>query len=261
MAREDQSICYEERADIGVITLNRPQRLNTFRRQDYEQLLHCIQQARDSDIRCLLLTANGRAFSAGQDLAELERDKIVSVSEQIDMLDTLQNITRGLRGLDVPTLVAFNGFAVGVGLELSLACDIRIATKDSYFMFAEARRGLFPTNGVIWLLPRLIGLSNASAMLLLGRKFTADEGLQFGMLSEVVPSDHLEIRALEICEMLAENSAVTISGVKQLLRESFEISLDEMLAREHSFNQEIVQTPDFAEGVASFFEKRLPNFR
>jgi enoyl-CoA hydratase/carnithine racemase len=256
-----KAILYIETNDVGVISLNRPEQLNTFRRQDYEALLAQIVAVRGSSIRALVITATGRAFSAGQDLGELNADKLADGAEQALILQTLQDITASLVALDIPTIAAFNGFAVGAGLEISLACDFRIAVEESYFMFAEAKRGLFPTNGVLWLLPRLVGLAHAREMLLSGRKFDAQYAFRIGLLNDVVPATDLAARAMALASELAENAPSTMAGIKAQLRDTFDVSLDEMLKREVEQNRAITGGADFSEGVSSFLEKRKPNFR
>lgn len=256
-----KAILYVEVNDVGVISLNRPEQLNTFRREDYEALLVQLAAVRTSSARALVITATGRAFSAGQDLGELDADKLVDGAEQAAILGMLQDITASLVALDIPTIAAFNGFAVGAGLEMALACDFRIAAGESYFMFAEAKRGLFPTNGVLWLLPRLIGLAHAREMLLTGRKFDAEYALRVGLLNEVVPAAELSPRALALASELAENAPSTIAGVKALLRSTFDVSLEDMLKREIEYNRAITGGRDFAEGVSAFLQKRKPNFR
>jgi enoyl-CoA hydratase/carnithine racemase len=261
MKQHGPSINFTRHGDVGVITLNRPARLNTFRRADYETLLQLIRQIPDSGVRALVITATGRAFSAGQDLTELNVEKLRDQAEQQGILTTLQDITRSLVALDVPTLVAFNGFAVGAGLEIALACDFRIGASNSYFMFSEVRRGLFPTNGVLWLLPRLVGMAHARALLLSGHKLDAVRAERIGLLHEVLPADEVLPRGLALASELAGNSLCSMAGIKTLLRETFDVSLEETLMREVEFNRDIVSSADFSEGVSSFLEKREPDFR
>lgn len=258
---QDSGIEYAEDGRIGVITLNRPERLNTFRHADYLRLIDILHSAkRNPELRALVLTGKGRAFSAGQDLSDLDPGNLPSAETQTGQLEVFQEITRSVVALDIPTITAFNGFAVGVGLEIAIACDFRIAAPDAYFMFAEARRGLFPTNGVLWLLPRLIGLTRAKEMLLFARKCDAAYGLEAGLLTEVVPGDQLHARAMELAEELSANAGETIRGIKSALRQTFEMDLEAMMKEEIRLNLEIMKSPDFAEGVSSFFEKRAASF-
>lgn len=256
---DSDAILYAETDDIGVITLNRAEQLNTFRRQDYIDLLRVIEAVRNARVRVLIVTGKGRAFSAGQDLAELQ-DGAIHADDQRALLDTLQSITRGLGSLDIPTIVAFNGFAVGAGLEMALACDFRIATAESYFMFAEAKRGLFPTNGVLWFLPRLVGMAHARAMLLSGRRFDAMYAHRIGLINEIATGDVMA-HAMKLADELAQNAPSTIAGVKTLLRGAFDVSLGEMMEREIEYNEAVARGPDFAEGIRAFLEKRKPDFR
>lgn len=252
---------YEEIGHTAVITLNSPERLNTFRQADYLALIGYLKHVRSSrKVRALIITGKGRAFSAGQDLSELDPDNLPGLEKQTELLERFQEITRTLISIEVPTITAFNGFAVGVGLEIAIACDFRIAAPDAYFLFAEARRGLFPTNGVLWLLPRLIGLTRAKEMLLFAKKCDADFALQAGLLTEIAPADKLQARALEMVDALAANSGDTIRGVKSLLKSTFDITLEEMMREEIRHNIEIMKSPDFAEGLSSFFEKRSAAF-
>lgn len=261
MILHDEALLYDETGSVGLITFNRQDRLNTFRRRDYEMLLALLQSVRNSSVRSLVISGTGRAFSAGQDLSEIEAGKISDAEDQESLLKMMQDITRILMDMDIPTITAFNGFAVGAGLEIALACDFRIGVPESYFMFAEVRRGLFPTNGVLWLLPRLVGLANAREMLLTGRKFNAAHALRAGLLNEVVPADQLRDRAMELASELSDNSLDSIAGIKSLLRITYDVSLEEMMQCEIDHNRAMTHSPDFAEGVSAFLEKRMPDFR
>lgn len=257
----DQQMSFEERDGIGVICFARPDQLNTFRHEDYLRLLGLLDEvAASSSLRALIITANGRSFSAGQDLRQLEGEAKPKPEEELIFLKRFQDITRKVVALDIPTITAFNGFAVGVGLEIAIACDFRISVPDAYFMFAEARRGLFPTNGVLWLLPRLIGPAYAKEMLLFGDKFDTDYAYRTGLISEIVEPDQLMPRAREIARVLANNAGDTVEGIKVLLRQSFDLSLEEMMEKEVEFNVKVMNGEDFAEGINSFLEKRAPVF-
>lgn len=257
----NQEIGLEESDGIGVICFARPDRLNTFRHEDYVRLLELLDEvAASKTMRALIITANGRAFSAGQDLNQLEGDAKPKPEEELVYLKRFQDITRKVIGLNIPTITAFNGFAVGVGLEIAIACDFRIAVPDAYFMFAEARRGLFPTNGVLWLLPRLIGPAFAKEMLLFGSKFDTNYALRSGLISEIVSPEALMKRAHEMAMELANNAGDTVEGIKVLLRQSFDLTLEEMMDKEIEYNVKVMNGDDFAEGINSFLEKRSPVF-
>lgn len=245
---------------IGLLTFNRPDDLNTFRACDYRELDARIEEIPTSTVRALIITGRGRAFSAGQDLAEFDRQAMPTEEQQRDHLQYLQSITRKIVALRIPTIAAFNGFAVGFGLEIAIACDFRIATPASFFMFSEAKRGLFPTNGVLWLLPRLVGSARAKEMLLLADKFPADYALRHGLVSEVVPPEKLMDRATTLAKKLVANSGRTIEGINMLLAETYDMSLEQMLAAELEENVRVMRGPEFVEGITAFLQKRTPNF-
>ena len=250
-----------EAEGVATICFARPNELNTFREADYNRLIELLAYVASSQtIRALIITANGRAFSAGQDLKALDLTNKPSVEEERRQLARFQAITREIYGLNVPTIAAFNGFAVGVGLEIAIACDFRISVPDAYFMFAEAQRGLFPTNGVLWLLPRLIGPSNAREMLFFASKFDTSYALRTGLISEIVSPDELISRAEEMAQQLSRNSGDTISGIKELLRSTYDTTLEDMMALEIEQNVKVMNGEDFQEGIRSFLEKRAPEF-
>lgn len=258
---EQAQINLTQMGSVGIIRFARPDELNTFRHSDYVKLLALLDEvAATPAIRALIITANGRAFSAGQDLKQLEGDAKPDPDQELIYLKRFQDITRKVVALNIPTITAFNGFAVGVGLEIAIACDFRITVPDAYFMFAEARRGLFPTNGVLWLLPRLIGPASAREMLLFADKFDANYAYRTGLVSEIVPPEQLVPRAIEMAETLAANAGDTIEGVKELLRQSFDLTLEDMMEQEIEYNVKVMNGADFAEGINSFMEKRAPVF-
>lgn len=247
---------------IATIRLDRADQLNTFREQDYEQLECLLQRfTGGDDASVLILTAAGKAFSAGQDLNELASDKALDQDHQASQLARLQNLTRLLASTTKPTIAALNGFAVGVGLELALACDFRLATPDAYFMFAEAQRGLFQTNGVLYFLPRLIGLARAKEMLLTGSKYSADYALNAGLIHTISSSDSLLSDAQGLATRLRDNSPLSIRLIQQALEATYGASLEQMLEIEVRGNKEVFASQDFMEGVRSFLDKRSPVYR
>ncbi len=246
---------------IATITLDRPDQLNTFREQDYATLENLLQRFIDDDAAAvLILTATGKAFSAGQDLNELTGDKAFDTTHQATQLARLQNLTRLLAGTNKPTITALNGFAVGVGLELALASDFRLATSNAYFMFAEAQRGLFQTNGVLYFLPRLIGLARAKEMLLTGDKYSADYALSAGLIHRISADDALLADARALAERLRDNSPLSIQLIQHALAATYDTSLEEMLELEVAGNLEVFASTDFIEGVQSFLQKRDPAY-
>lgn len=258
---QNDSILYSENGTVGTLTFNRPDALNTFRAQDYirlQTILEAVAVARH--VRVLVITGKGKAFSAGQDLSELNMDTIADPSYQKEQLHRLQSLTRLVASLRIPTVAAFNGFAVGFGLELALACDFRIATHDCYFMFPEAARGLLHTNGVLWLLPRLIGLAASKEMLLSGSKFSAQYALEKGLISAVYTNRELVNETEQLAKRLGNNSPKSIGMTKDVLAKTYDATFEEVLNMEVSGFLDIIQTVDFKEGVASFLEKRAPKF-
>ncbi|MBN7796850.1 enoyl-CoA hydratase/isomerase family protein [Parahaliea mediterranea] len=257
-----QSIIYSVENRVATIALNRPDRLNTFRQQEYELLEQLLQRfAGDDDAAVLILTASGPAFSAGQDLNELATDRALDADHQASQLARLQQLTRLLAGTAKPKIAALNGFAVGVGLELALACDFRLAVPDAYFMFAEAQRGLFQTNGVLYYLPRLIGLARAKEMLLTGDKFSTDYALEAGLIQGVSATDSLLADARRLAGRLRDNSPLSIRLIQDALDKTYGATLEEMLELEVRGNKEVFASRDFIEGVTAFLNKREPSYQ
>ncbi|QIB65447.1 enoyl-CoA hydratase/isomerase family protein [Kineobactrum salinum] len=255
------TILYSEYENVGIVTFNRPETLNTFRTQEYTSLSSILYDVHSSPhLRALIITGKGPAFSAGQDLTELDGKAVNDPSDQLKRLEQLQNLTQLIDSLSIPSIVAFNGLSVGFGLEISLACDFRIAATESYFMFPEVTRGLLHTNGTLWFLPRLIGLTAAKEMLLQGGKFDANYALEKGLVSAVYSKDELFEKTLSLALKLSRNSLNSIALIKTILSQTYDVSLEQMLKLEADNFLAIVQSADFKEGVSSFLEKRNPAF-
>lgn len=213
-------IIVEQSDGTTLVRFNRPQRLNAFSRSMYTALERCLADfSADSQQRVLVFTGVGRAFSSGQDLDEvgsLPREDEQTIRHNIEQL---QRITRRMRATFKPMIAAINGPAVGFGAELTLGCDLRLASDNAYFMFPELERGLFFTNGTLALLPSLIGATQAARLLLTGQRLSAAEALRLGLVNEVLPAHELEGAARTLARQLIDRSAsavnLTIEGLRR----------------------------------------------
>jgi enoyl-CoA hydratase/carnithine racemase len=256
-------LLYEARDAVAVITFNRLEALNALRTQSIAELHALLRHVEDqTSIRALVLTGVGRAFSAGRDLKEddpltadpLVRDDIAAV------LERYQELTRCLTRMDKVVISAINGVAVGIGAELAVASDIRLAVPQARIAFPEVRLGLFLTNGVINRLPRIIGLGRATEWILSGRFVEADEMLASGLVSRLVQPDALVTAALETAAVMAAHAPLAMRFAKDLLNRTYEVDLEEMLALERDAGVRCVESDDYREGVRAFREKRAPTF-
>jgi enoyl-CoA hydratase/carnithine racemase len=261
---QDEILYYKQQDGIALATFNRPDVLNAFRATMFTRLVEILADVRDDPaLRVLVITGNGRAFSSGIDLEEQAQ----LFSANIDYmaaraaLDDLQAITRQMRDLSKPVIAAINGLAVGVGAELAIASDIRLASQDAYFMFAEVKRGLFETNGVTYFLPRLVGMGRAVEMLMTGDKIPAEEALAAGLVTRIHASDDLLPEALALAERIAANAPISLRLVKQVMARSYDLGLSDVMRLESDGMIECLNSDDFQEGVQSFLEKRTPNYR
>lgn len=251
-------ILFERRGHVAIGTFNRPEVLNAFRGSTYQRLLDILAEvAADEEIRVLVLTGAGRAFTSGTDLAEL--DEAAGGEEARARVERNQEITRRVVALPQITIAAVNGLAVGYGAELALACDLRIAATSARFMFPEVRRGLFLTNGVTWLLPRIVGRGVAMDWLTTGRDVSADEALAHGLVSRVDPDGVTLEEALELAGTIAANAPIPVRLVKRALRDG-PPDLEAALAAETEAVLRCQDTRDWEEGVRSFLEKRDPRY-
>lgn len=261
---ERQDITYTIEDQVGVITLNRPNVLNAVRRETWAELSAVLREVKEeAQVRCLVITGAGRAFCAGQDLNEMtamagEEIDYYGVRESIELM---QRVTVELLNLPVPVIAAINGYAVGAGAEIAIACDIRYASEKARFEFAEVKVGLFETNGVTWLLPRLIGLGRAKELMLTGERFDAADALRMGLVTRVCPPGELLPAARETAVKIAKNAPVPVRFVKSCLNKSGEISLEQALICEIDAVMTCCCTGDLREGVSAYFENRAPNFK
>jgi enoyl-CoA hydratase/carnithine racemase len=257
-------LLFERRGAVALITFNRPAVLNALRGETVvalHEVLHAVEE--DAGLRAVVLTGNGRAFSTGRDLKEEDaltatsavRDAVLATIEQY------QELTRRLTRMNKVVISALNGVAVGIGAELATASDIRLASPEARIAFPEVRRALFLTNGVLYRLPRIVGLGRAADWILSGRIVEAGELLSSGFVSRIVASDHVVASALEAAETIAANAPLSVRLAKELLGRAYEVDLEMMLELERDALADCIETEDYREGMTAFLEKREPNYR
>jgi 2-(1,2-epoxy-1,2-dihydrophenyl)acetyl-CoA isomerase len=255
------SILYEARQGVARITLNRPEVLNSFdaaMSQSLQQILGEV--TRDVSLRAVYLTGAGRAFCAGQDLAEATAadSAITDFSERVR---TMYNpLVLALRRMPKPVVCAVNGVAAGAGANLALACDIVIAAEEASFLQAFVKLGLVPDTGGSWALPRLVGQAQAAALMLLGEKLPAARAAELGLIYKVCPAAELETTAFGLAAQLATQPTYALSLIKQMLAASPHNSLEQQLELEAEYQGLAGRSQDYAEGVQAFLEKRKPSF-
>jgi 2-(1,2-epoxy-1,2-dihydrophenyl)acetyl-CoA isomerase len=242
---------------ILTIRLNRPDVLNAFNRAMHEALWEAFKEARDPEVRAVILTGAGRAFCVGQDLTEF-RDSAGDIGERLR--GGYHRTILGLRALEKPVIAAVNGAAAGAGLSLACACDLRIAADAATFVPAFINVGLIPDSSGSYFVPRLIGPARAFEWLCSGRRLSAAEAQAWGLASEVVEPDALMPRACEVAKELGSLPTAAIGMTKRLIDNAATATLEEQLEREAQLQTVATKTADFAEGVAAFLEKRDAKF-
>ncbi len=256
-----EQIVFEEREGVAWIRLNRPDRLNALTTQLSEEALDAVGHvARDPDLRCLVITGEGRGFCAGQDLQEF-------ADRGTDTLDVAEHLRSGYNRLITaivelpkPVVAGVNGVAAGAGLSLALACDVRVASDAARFLQAFVKIGLVPDSGGNWLLPRAVGVAKALELSITGDQVDAAEALRIGLVNRVVPADDFPVELERYATNLAALPTRAIGATKRLLADALRLTLAETLEREAVAQAEQAGSPDFAEGVQAFLEKRPPRF-
>jgi 2-(1,2-epoxy-1,2-dihydrophenyl)acetyl-CoA isomerase len=259
---EDSCILWKKEQGIGLLTLNRPRSFNALNRKMVEELLRTLREASvDPEIKVLILTGAGRAFCFGADIEEFQRAMTEpNRDEALDLLSGVQEIIRQLTAMAKPTLAALNGFATGLGLDLCLACDLRIAAERAKLAEAFVSMGLVPDGGGTYLLPRLVGIARAAEMIFLGKPLTAAEALQWGLINRVVPNAELEKAAWEWAEELAKGPTLAIGLAKQALWKNLNQDFPSALRLEAQSQRTCLQSQDHREAVQAYREKRKPRF-
>lgn len=248
---------------VALLSLNRPDQLNSFNTQMHGEVREALQQIRQrSDVRVLLLTAEGRGFCAGQDLSDRQVAPGAAMPDLGESIEKFYNpLVRALRDLPMPVICAVNGVAAGAGANLPLACDLVIAARSATFIQAFCKLGLVPDSGGTWTLPRLVGMARAKQLALLGDRLSAEQAEHWGLIYQCVNDEALRETALQLARHLATQPTRGLALIKRALNASFDNSFDEQLTLERDLQRLAGRTEDYREGAASFMEKRTPTFK
>ncbi len=243
---------------VLTITLNRPDVLNAFNGAMHKALNAALKEARDDEVRAVVITGAGRGFCVGQDLTEF-RDAAGDIGDRLR--STYHPNILAIRALEKPVIAAVNGAAAGAGMSFACACDIRIASDGAVFVPAFVNIGLVPDSGGTFFVTRLLGYARAFEWLGSGRRLSAAEAHAWGLVSEVVEAEALSARAAELAATLAALPTKAIGMTKRLLDRAGGSTLDEQLEWEAQLQAVATQSEDFGEGVQAFLEKRKPSFK
>jgi len=252
-----------ERADgVATLTLNRPDRLNSFTVAMHGELRAALDEvAADTAVRCLVLTGAGRGFCAGQDLADRA---VAPGSEALDLGFSIENYYKPmllrLRHLRMPTVCAVNGVAAGAGANIPFACDLVVAARSASFIQSFSKLGLVPDCGGTWWLPRLVGPARAMGLALLGNKLPAAQAEQWGLIWRCVDDDQLMPSALELARQLASGPTRGYVRTREAIEANLERSFEAALDVERDYQRELGRSSDYREGVTAFIDKRAPRF-
>ena len=256
-----EQIRWEVSDGVGWIRLDRPDKLNALTSRMSDEILDALGTASaDSAVRCVVITGEGRGFSAGQDLTEFQERGL----EQLDVAEHLRSgynrMIAAIVDLPKPVVAGVNGVAAGAGLSLASACDVRVASDAARFLQAFVKIGLLPDSGSTYLLPRVVGHAKALELSISGDQIDASEALRIGLVSRVVPAAEFPAELAAYAKRLATGATRAIGATKRLIAEGARSTLRESLQREAATQNELARGEDFAEGVRAFLEKRPPDF-
>jgi 2-(1,2-epoxy-1,2-dihydrophenyl)acetyl-CoA isomerase len=253
-----ETIDFKLEDSVARLTLNRPDRLNSFTVQMHEEVADALGKL--GDARCLVLTGAGRGFCAGQDLG----DRAVAPGATVDLGESVElrynPLIRRLVGLPMPVIARVNGVAAGAGANIALACDIAIAAKSAKFIQSFAAIGLIPDSGGTWVLPRLAGQARALGLALTGEPLEAERAAEWGLIWKAVDDDALDAEVDALAARFAAGPPLGLARTKKMIRESWGQSLDAALDAQRDAMRELGFSDDYREGVAAFMEKRKPRF-
>ena len=257
-----RTILFELDAGIARLTLNRPERLNSFNVEMHEEVRAALSGLREvRSCRVLILTGAGRGFCAGQDLSDRA---VAATGAAADLGDSIEKyykpLVLALQNLPLPVIAAVNGVAAGAGANIALACDLVIATRSASFIQSFSKLGLVPDSGGTWLLPRMVGRARALGLALIGEKLVAEEAAAWGLIWRCVADEEFPATVNELAQRFAAAPTTGLARIKQAINSSGERSLEAQLDVERDYQRELGRSHDYTEGVAAFMQKRTPQF-
>ena len=258
-----QNIIAEEKNGVGYLTFNRPKALNSFNVDMHREVAEVLNQwTKNPDVRCVVISGEGRGFCAGQDLGDRVVDPNAEAPDLGYSIETYYNpLIKTIVNMPKPVIRAVNGVAAGAGANIALACDLVIAAKSANFVQAFCRLGLVPDSAGTWFLPRAVGHARAMGLTLLGDKLPAETAKEWGMIWDVVEDAELKAKVTELAERLAKQPTFGLSLIKKAIHQSSNNTFDEQVLLERDLQRIAGRSEDYREGVQAFMNKREPNFK
>ncbi|QNX00653.1 2-(1,2-epoxy-1,2-dihydrophenyl)acetyl-CoA isomerase [Acinetobacter seifertii] len=258
-----QNIIAEEKNGVGYLTFNRPKALNSFNVDMHREVAEVLNQwTKNPDVRCIVISGEGRGFCAGQDLGDRVVDPNAEAPDLGYSIETYYNpLIKTIVNMPKPVICAVNGVAAGAGANIALACDLVIAAKSANFVQAFCRLGLVPDSAGTWFLPRAVGHARAMGLTLLGDKLPAETAKEWGMIWDVVEDADLKTKVTELAERLAKQPTFGLSLIKKAIHQSSNNTFDEQMVLERDLQRIAGRSEDYREGVQAFMNKREPNFK
>jgi 2-(1,2-epoxy-1,2-dihydrophenyl)acetyl-CoA isomerase len=255
-----ETILYELDEGVLTITLNRPDVLNAFNRKMTDEIQDALKKAeRDPNVRCIVFTGAGRAFSSGEDLKARSTEGVTGFGSTLK--ERYNPIVLKMRNIVKPVIGSINGVAAGAGCSIALACDLRVASDKASFIEVFVRVGLVPDSGSSFFLPRLVGLGKALEMAFTGDAVNAEEAYRIGLVNRVVPAEELASATRELALRLAQGPTKAIGLAKRAMNRALSMDLEQLLEYEVFAQETAGASEDHKEGMAAFLEKRTPNYR
>lgn len=258
-----QNIIAEEKNGVGYLTFNRPKALNSFNVDMHREVAEVLNLwTKNPDVRCVVISGEGRGFCAGQDLGDRVVDPNAEAPDLGYSIETYYNpLIKTIVNMPKPVICAVNGVAAGAGANIALACDLVIAAKSANFVQAFCRLGLVPDSAGTWFLPRAVGHARAMGLALLGDKLPAETAKEWGMIWDVVEDAELKTKVSELAERLAKQPTFGLSLIKKAIHQSSNNTFDEQMLLERDLQRIAGRSEDYREGVQAFMNKREPNFK